>query len=102
MKGREHGPLWAITDHCCRVCFSRVLVRETFDHKRVYRCAGCGVEAQAHSEASICACGIKLKTGVDAGIRCQVNPDPRPEFPAQVTAAQAEPPGHKQLSNLMT
>lgn len=83
---------WKLTPHCCRVCFSRVLMRETFDRRRVYRCAGCGVEAEGKSEAAICACGIRLKTGVDAGIRCQVQTEPTPEFPAQVVAAQAELP----------
>lgn len=78
-----------LTPHCCRVCFSRVLVRETFDHKRVYRCAGCGVEKEAHAASAICACGIKLKTGVDAGIRCQVSENRTPEFPAEITAAVA-------------
>jgi hypothetical protein len=83
---------WAITDHCCRVCFGRVLVRETFDRKRVYRCACCGIEAEGRTEAAICSCGIKLKTGVDAGIRCGVNHDKSPEWPAQITAVQIHPP----------
>lgn len=90
MAARELGPLWAITDHVCRVCFARVLVRETFDHRRVYRCTGCGIEREGRSEAAICACGIKLKTGVDAGIRCARAEAPTPEFPAEVTAVQAE------------
>lgn len=83
---------WAITPHCCRVCFSRVLVRETFDRRRIYRCAGCGVEKEGRSEAVICSCGIKLKTGVDAGIRCEVNAQRSPEWPAEITAAQASVP----------
>lgn len=83
---------WAITDHVCRVCFSRVLVRETFDRRRIYRCSGCGIEKEGRSEAAVCCCGIKLKSGVDAGIRCQHNQDRRPEFPAEIVAAQAEIP----------
>jgi len=84
---------WAITDHCCRVCFGRVLVRETFERKRVYRCACCGIEAEGRTEAAICSCGIKLKTGVDAGIRCGISHDRTPEFPAEITACQVAPPG---------
>lgn len=84
---------WRIADHVCRVCFSRVLVRETFDRRRIYRCAGCGVEAEGRSEAAVCCCGIKLKTGIDAGIRCQPNTDQRPEFPSEIVASQVEPPG---------
>ena len=83
---------WAITDHICRACFSRVLVRETFDRRRIYRCAGCGIEKEGRSEAAICSCGIKLKTGVDAGIRCELNTNRSPEWPAEVTAAQATIP----------
>ena len=67
-------------------------MRETFDRRRIYRCSGCGVEKEGRSEADICACGIKLKTGVDAGIRCELNPDRSPEWPAEVTAAQAAIP----------
>ena len=89
MAARETGPLFALTDHCCRVCFSRVLVRETFDRRRIYRCSGCGIEKEGRSEAAICACGIKLKTGVDARIRCELNINRSPEWPAEVTAAQA-------------
>jgi hypothetical protein len=91
-KEPSRGFSWALTDHCCRVCFSRVLVRETFDRRRVYRCAGCGVEQEGRSEAAICACGIKLKTGVDAGIRCEVSASRSPEFPAEITASQKQAP----------
>lgn len=80
-----------LTPHCCRCCFSRVLVRETFDHKRVYRCSGCGIEREGTSPAAICSCGIKLKTNVDAGIRCQVSESRTPEFPAEITAALLVP-----------
>lgn len=89
---REVGPLWALSDHVCRCCFGRVLVRETFDHKRVYRCSNCGIEKEGRSEAAICACGMKLKNGTDAGIRCQVQEQPTPEFPSQVVAAQVDRP----------
>lgn len=89
---REPVQGWVITDHICRVCFSRVLMREAFDRRKTYRCAGCEVEAQGTSEAAVCCCGIKLKTGVDAGIRCQREASPTPEFPARVTAVQVGVP----------
>lgn len=84
--------VWALTDHCCRACFSRILVRETFDARKIYRCAGCGIEKEGHRPTVICSCGIKLKTGVDAGIRCERNAARSPEFPAEITAAQADRP----------
>lgn len=82
--------VWALTDHACRACFGRIIVRETFDGRRIYRCTNCGAEREGRTEAALCCCGIRLKTGVDAGIRCQPNPDPTPEFPSEIVAAQAE------------
>lgn len=92
MAKREPVQGWVITDHICRVCFSRVLMREAFDRRKTYRCAGCGAEAVGTSEAAVCCCGIKLKTGVDAGIRCERNADRSPEWPAEITATQAPVP----------
>lgn len=89
---REPVEGWVIEDHVCRCCFGRVLMREMFDRRRIYRCSNCGAESEGKSAASICACGIKLKTGIDAGIRCQVHEAPSPEFPSQVVATQATPP----------
>lgn len=88
-KAREPVAGWQITDHVCRVCFGRVLMRETFDRRQVYRCSNCGAEAEGKTPAVVCSCGIRLKTGHDAGIRCQVNADRSPEWPSEITAAQA-------------
>jgi hypothetical protein len=82
--------LWSIEDHVCRCCFGRVLMRETFDRKRVYRCSNCGVEREGLQPSAICACGIKLKTNVDAGVRCKTSTTRTPEFPSEIVAAQAE------------
>ena len=92
-----HEPVagWVITPHICRVCFGRVLVREAFDRRKTYRCSNCGIEADGHSEAAICACGIKLKTGIDAGIRCVPNNEKCPEWPAEITATQLVAPAIK-------
>lgn len=67
-------------------------MRETFDRRKVYRCSNCGLEQEGRTEAAICCCGIKLKTGADAGIRCQANPSKSPEFPSEIVAAEAEAP----------
>lgn len=93
-KGRQHGKLqqaysWQIIDHVCSCCFGRLLMRETFDRRKVYRCSNCGLEREGGSETAICCCGIKLKTGTDAGIRCQKNPEKSPEFPSEIVAAEA-------------
>lgn len=84
------GFLWGLTDHACRCCFGRILVRETFDRRKVYRCSNCGLEREGRTESAICCCGIKLKTGSDAGIRCQHNPEKSPEFPSEIVAAEVE------------
>lgn len=90
---REPVQGWVITAHVCRCCFGRVLMREAFDRKKTFRCSNCGIEAEGRTEAAICSCGIKLKTGVDAGIRCGPNPDKTPEFPSEIVASQAPLPG---------
>jgi hypothetical protein len=74
------------------VCFSRILVREAFDRRKTYRCSGCGLESVGTSHTVLCCCGIKLKTGIDAGIRCEPNPDKRPEFPCEIVASQVGKP----------
>ena len=87
--------LWSITQHACRVCLGRVLMRKTFEGKKVYRCACCGIEREAASPASICACGIRMRQGhgpMDLGVRCLPNPDRTPENMAEIVAASVESP----------
>lgn len=83
---------WTMADHVCRVCFSRVVKRKMFNGMMVYRCTGCGVEREGKSASVICACGMKLRTGVDLGIRCKRNPDPTPECPLEIIAEQSQSP----------
>jgi DNA-directed RNA polymerase subunit RPC12/RpoP len=75
-----------LTDHVCKTCFSRVVAHVMFDRRRVYRCTGCGAEAEGESEAALCACGIRLKDGRDAGIRCRHNDERSPENPFEIVA----------------
>lgn len=94
--GRQPTELWELTDHACRVCFGRVLkgdvpadyVGPDADHVHRYRCSNCGAEAISRLVSSVCACGIRLKSGRDAGIRCERNLEPTPEFPSLIVAAQ--------------
>ena len=83
---------YRIEEHVCRVCLGRVLCRETFDHKRIYRCSNCGVEREGHDARVICCCGMKLRTSVDLGVRCIPNTDRRPELPNEVIAQQVQHP----------
>lgn len=76
--------MWELTDHVCRVCLGRVLRRKGVAGGWVHRCSDCGLEMAGRIE-SICACGVHLKTGKNAGLRCVRNPDgPSPENPAEV------------------
>lgn len=97
--------LWELENHCCRVCFSRIISREADSQDdfggRVYRCSNCGAEAIGTKPAVICACGMKVRKGgkhsatfADAGLRCHVNQNPNPSLPSEIVAsyggAQAE------------
>lgn len=78
------------TEHACRICFGRVMVYVHFDRRRTYRCSCCGVTREGKSETVICGCGIRLKSGRDAGWRCVVNTERSPECPAEIVIRPAE------------
>lgn len=80
---------WRITDHACRACMGRVLSRTTFDHKRLFRCANCGIEREGGAPSSLCCCGIRFgKAQRDAGIRCVPNPQRTPECMSEIVAME--------------
>lgn len=80
------GRLWTITDHVCKFCLSRVLVSENPDGTTIARCSNCEAEAMGGHKA-LCACGLKLKNGKSAGLRCVRNPSPSAEMPARIVAS---------------
>lgn len=88
MADHDDGYTWHQVAHCCRVCFGRVLRRPGLDGKRIYRCSNCGLEREGHDSRVICACGIRLKTGADAGIRCVAQTKPTSECPSLIVAEQ--------------
>lgn len=87
---------WSLTDHICRECFGRVLVKDNrkVNYRRyynstqlslflddlrpkkedvvdkVFRCADCGKKVASDDHKDICCCGFSLKDGTDLGIRC--------------------------------
>jgi hypothetical protein len=81
--------LWQLAAHCCRSCFGRVLLGHSTDGRRIYRCAQCGARADGDDTSVICCCGIRLKTGADAGVRCVANGAPSAECPLEIVAEQA-------------
>ena len=80
---------WRIENHCCAICFSRVLSRAAGDRERVYRCSGCGVEKAGHAPSVICACGFRLQGKVKLGLKCEQNIKVSPEFPQEIIAIQS-------------
>lgn len=78
---------WDISDHVCRACLGRILI----DRKaHTARCSNCGITADDTNPRSLCACGTKLRGGQDAGIRCIRNPEPSPDFPAEIVATEVD------------
>lgn len=95
----DDRPLWALTEHCCRACYGRVLERQAGTPEDglpsgfAYRCSNCGTEAW-HGQrrpAVICVCGSKQKGGRDMGLRCERQAEPSPEFPSEIVAGQSTP-----------
>lgn len=94
----SRGHQWRLEPHVCRACFGRVASRpagdEDSDH-RIYACTNCGLEAEGARASVLCACGTKIRSGVqkgryvDAGLRCHENRARSPEFPAQYVASHA-------------
>jgi hypothetical protein len=84
----ENRQPWRLTSHICRRCMGRILVGETADGGRVYRCAQCGHAAEGDAAPAVCCCGIRLKTGADAGVRCVINEERTLECPYEVVAEQ--------------
>lgn len=83
---------WAITDHVGRCCFGRVLMRKTFEGRKLWRCSNCGTEREGASAASICACGIKMRGSVDMGIRCVPNASRTPDCLSEIVAQSVDAP----------
>lgn len=82
---------WTLTDHCCKFCFGRILASDAPDGRKVFRCSCCEAQAEGASEAVLCCCGMKLRTGADAEIRCMVQENPSSDFPARIVARAIKP-----------
>lgn len=60
------------------------VLRKQIEEGWLNRCAECGA-THAGKVETLCACGTKLKTGFNAGLRCQINPEgPTAENPAEI------------------
>lgn len=82
---------WTLEPHVCRHCFGRLASVALVDGTRRYQCTNCGAEGSGHDPSVVCACGMGLRgSGADGlALRCQPNPEPRPDFPSLYVAAPA-------------
>lgn len=87
MADLEH--LYAVREHACRICFGRILTRVDERGNQTQRCSECGTEVVGKVQA-LCCCGVKLKNGKDAGLRCRPNPEVSPEVPAEIIVMRVE------------
>lgn len=78
--------LWKLSPHVCKQCLGRVLVTDNDDGSQTARCSNCGIEAEGGHKA-ICACGLKLKSGKSANLRCVPNPNRSAELPSEYVAS---------------
>lgn len=91
---------WRLEPHICRSCFSRLVSQDSGDGSRRWQCTNCGIEALGAGAAVLCCCGLTIRRPtkkhtsghhlVDAGVRCSVNPNPRPDFPSLYVALEVE------------
>jgi len=103
---------WSLTNHCCRICFSRIMQAERPGGGYFYRCTGCGSAGEGNHPKVICSCGLKIKTVTrreifrggragtekvhgqrDMGVRCIVNDAVCPENPFEIVARQVDQSG---------
>lgn len=90
----QDAPL-RLEPHVCRHCFGRLLSSPGSGGSWRFLCSNCGAAAHGDAPDVLCACGLKLRNHgpgprlVDAGLRCQPNPNPNPAFPSLFVAAEA-------------
>ena len=99
MSKRNQRPddnYYRLTNHVCRICFGRVLERDIADDKLTFKCSNCGTETVSANVHSLCCCGMKLRNSKDAGVRCLISPNQRPEMPSEIVAMQVDPTQYSQ------
>ena len=72
-----------MVDHVCKICLGRI-VETSGNNGVIATCTNCGLTGNGFIE--ICACGLMLKNGKPAGLRCEENPNPTPEMPSKIVA----------------
>lgn len=100
---------WRLTDHICKNCFGRILVRNAKSRNKrklqsesenemekqqepelIFRCADCRQRINSNDIEDICCCGLKLKDGTDLGVRCVLADDPDVPLQTEIVAKQID------------
>ncbi len=93
-EGDADAGLWRLEPHVCRVCFGRLVSQHGLAGTRRFLCTNCGADGVGLGSEVLCACGLHLRKKGDgygtisAGLSCQPNPAPRPDFPSLFVAAE--------------
>jgi hypothetical protein len=83
---------FSLTDHCCRACCGRVLVRNN-----IFMCSVCETMA-ANDVTAICACGMRaasqrdLPKGLQNAYRCAINQNRTVVNPARIVVLYGDEP----------
>jgi hypothetical protein len=73
---------WRISDHACRHCLGRVLVRSVRGMPVESRCAQCGARADGGA-SSLCCCGADCGA-LGYALECYKNPNVSKEVPHEI------------------
>jgi hypothetical protein len=77
------------TDHACRLCFGRIITIAHPDKPQEQMCYECGEKVVGRVQ-DLCCCGVKLRNGKNAGLRCEPNPNVTPEVPALIVVRRVD------------
>jgi hypothetical protein len=77
---KKRKETWEISQHCCKICFGKILTRQVSPTVTECKCAECGVSTYG-SVLNLCWCGKTAGQIYGRIFRCKPNDNPRPELP---------------------
>jgi hypothetical protein len=81
---------WYVTDHVCKFCYGRLLIRRNESGHRHVFCPNCEANVTGNPK-SLCMCGRVTWNGKDAGFRCVRNMNKTQEAQQVIIAIQVNP-----------
>jgi hypothetical protein len=89
-RRRQPTPMWEVSDHACRFCLGRVLVRAGRGAPAEVRCAQCGAKADGGPSA-LCCCGADCGA-LGYALECFKNPNVTNEVPHEIMVREPGAP----------